>query len=59
MLKVIDSRSHPAVTRNAPANAHNMVPFELLSLSAGQTLDNFAETWRDKIQEAMEDSDCF
>ena len=57
MLTVIDSPSHPAVTRSAPANAHNMVPFELLSLSAGQTLDNFAETWRDKIQEAMEDSD--
>lgn len=57
ILRVIDSRSHPAVTRNAPANVHNMVPFELLSLSTGQSIDNFADAWRDKIQEAMEDTD--
>lgn len=57
VLRVIDSRSHPAVTRNAPANVHNMVPFELLSLSTGQSIDNFADAWRDKIQEAMEDTD--
>ena len=34
-LRVIDSRAHPAATRNAPQYQHNMVPLEALTLSEG------------------------
>ncbi|KAH8108660.1 D123-domain-containing protein [Phellopilus nigrolimitatus] len=43
VLKTIDSRSHIAASRNAPTNVHNMVPFELLTLSSGHTFDDFSE----------------
>ncbi|THH06087.1 hypothetical protein EW145_g4330 [Phellinidium pouzarii] len=55
VLKMIDSRMHDAAARSSPANVHNMVPFELLSLSSGQTLDHFSKTWEDAIQKSMKD----
>ncbi|KAG6866291.1 hypothetical protein C0991_006387 [Blastosporella zonata] len=55
-FRVIDSRAHPAATSNAPAYQHNMVPIEALSLSSGRDIDEFAELWKDEIQQSM--SDC-
>ncbi|KAJ7175812.1 D123-domain-containing protein [Mycena filopes] len=48
-LRAIDSRSHPAATSNAPANQHNMIPFEALSLSNGRDIDG-------GIKESLQDS---
>jgi len=52
-FRVIDSRSHPAATSNAPAHQHNMVPFEALSLSSGRDIEEFADTLKNEIQESM------
>ncbi|KAJ7780595.1 D123-domain-containing protein [Mycena maculata] len=53
-LRVIDSRAHPLATSNAPANQHNMIPFEALSLSSGRDIDEFAEAWKDGIEESLD-----
>ncbi|KIL67823.1 hypothetical protein M378DRAFT_980458 [Amanita muscaria Koide BX008] len=55
VLRVIDSPSHPAATRNAPANSHNIIPFEALDMSSGKSIDAFAEIWERSIQESMEE----
>lgn len=52
-FRVIDSRSHPAAASNAPTNQHNMVPFEALSLSSGQDIQEFANLWREEIRTSM------
>lgn len=54
-LKVIDSRTHPAAISKAPAHQHNMVPFEALSMSSGRDIEEFADVWRDNIQESMKE----
>jgi hypothetical protein len=51
-LRVVDSRSHPAAIRNAPAHQHNMIPFEALSLSSGTDIEEFAERWQHEVQRA-------
>lgn len=53
-LKLIDSRTHPAATRNAPANQHNMIPFEALTLSNGRDIEQFSDMWKEEIQHAAE-----
>jgi hypothetical protein len=55
VLRVIDSRAHPAATRNAPVHQHNMVPLEALSLSAGRGMEDFAEVFKDEISKSMSD----
>ncbi|OCB87743.1 hypothetical protein A7U60_g5065 [Sanghuangporus baumii] len=55
VLKTIDSGSHEAATRSSPANVHNMVPFELLSMSSGQTLDDFTRDWQREIERSMKE----
>ncbi|KAF8225884.1 D123-domain-containing protein [Tricholoma matsutake] len=52
-LRVVDSRTHPAATSNAPAHQHNMVPFEALSMSSGRDIEEFADVWRENIQQSM------
>ncbi|TFK52520.1 cytoplasmic protein [Heliocybe sulcata] len=54
-LRVVDSRSHPAVTRNAPANQHNMLPLEALQMSNGLDIDTFAGKWEEEIKKTLED----
>ena len=49
ILRVIDSASHPVAARNAPANQHNMVPLELLSLSSGRTVEEFVEAFQQEV----------
>jgi hypothetical protein len=55
-FRVIDSRSHPATTSNAPLHQHNMVPFEALSLSSGRDIEEFAAAWKNEIQESMKET---
>ncbi|KAJ2913908.1 hypothetical protein MD484_g6498, partial [Candolleomyces efflorescens] len=51
-FRYIDSPSHPAASRNAPAHQHNMVPYEAIELSSGKDIDEFAELWKNQIQES-------
>ena len=52
-LRVVDSPSHPAATRNAPAHQHNMVPIEALAMSAGRDAQQFADAWQEEIRKSM------
>lgn len=57
-LRVITSRTHPSSTRVAPQHAHNMMPREALELSAGRSILDFQDTWKDELAKAMaEESD--
>lgn len=51
---MIDSKSHPAATRNAPINQHNMVPFEALSLSSGRGVEDFQKVWEQEVKKGMQ-----
>ncbi|KAI5117002.1 hypothetical protein M0805_002670 [Coniferiporia weirii] len=57
VLRTIDSRTHDAATRSSPANVHNMVPFELLSMSSGQTIGDFAKSWQEEVQKSIQRND--
>ncbi|KAF9267482.1 D123-domain-containing protein [Marasmius fiardii PR-910] len=57
VLRVIDSRSHPAANVNSPANQHNMVPFEALSMSSGRNIHEFAGLWEQRIKESLQSDD--
>ncbi|KAF8650155.1 hypothetical protein AX16_005390 [Volvariella volvacea WC 439] len=57
VLRVIDSRAHLAAISNAPANQHNMVPFEALSMSSGRDIEEFALLWNDSIRQSATDGD--
>ncbi|KAJ4491316.1 D123-domain-containing protein [Lentinula edodes] len=54
-FRVIDSPSHPAASCKSPANQHNMVPFEALSLSNGRDIEDFKELWEKSIKESLQD----
>ncbi|KAI0770519.1 D123-domain-containing protein [Fomes fomentarius] len=57
-LRVVDSPSHPAATRNAPAHQHNMVPIEALAMSSGRDVMEFTNVWQDEVRQSMaEDGD--
>ncbi|KAJ2935149.1 hypothetical protein H1R20_g1941, partial [Candolleomyces eurysporus] len=49
-FRYIDSPSHPAASRNAPTNQHNMVPYEAIELSSGKDIEEFAELWKTQVQ---------
>ncbi|KAE9404018.1 D123-domain-containing protein [Gymnopus androsaceus JB14] len=53
-LRVIHSPSHPAASSKAPANQHNMVPFEALSLSNGRDIEEFKKIWQESIKESLQ-----
>ncbi|OSX57322.1 hypothetical protein POSPLADRAFT_1062010 [Postia placenta MAD-698-R-SB12] len=57
ILRVVDSPSHPAATRNAPAHQHNMVPFEALAMSDGRSVDEFAGALQEEIRNLMLERD--
>jgi hypothetical protein len=46
VLKVVDSAAHPAASRAAPAFSTNMMPVEMLQMSDGRTLAEFAAEWQ-------------
>ena len=52
-MRVVDDNTHPS--HSVPSNIHNMVPLEFLSLSAGQTLDEFQKVWQEEIRQAAEE----
>jgi len=52
-FRVIDSHAHPAATSNTPAYQHNMVPFEVLNLSSGKDIEEFADSWKDEVQKSL------
>lgn len=52
-LRVVDSRTHPAATRNSPANQHNMIPREALELSEGRTVEEFRTAVEEEIGKAI------
>lgn len=52
-LRVVDSPSHPAATRNAPAHQHNMVPIEALAMSSGRDVLEFTNVWQDEVRNSM------
>ena len=54
-LRVVDSPSHPAATRNAPAHQHNMVPLEALTISSGRNMEDFAGALQEEIRKSMQD----
>ncbi|KAJ3788375.1 D123-domain-containing protein [Lentinula aff. detonsa] len=54
-FRVIDSPLHPAASCKAPANQHNMVPFEALSLSNGRDIEDFKEIWEKSIKESLQE----
>ena len=56
-LRVIDSRAHPAATRNAPQHQHNMVPLEALTLSEGLNVEGLSTMWIDQIRRGVVESD--
>ncbi|KZV67076.1 cytoplasmic protein [Peniophora sp. CONT] len=53
-FRVIGMDAKPAAT---PANVHNMVPLEALSLSAGRGIDDFQRVWAEQVRKGMQDSD--
>lgn len=57
MLRVIDSRAHPAAARNVPQHQHNMVPLETLTLSEGRNLEEFAAAWMDQVKRGAAELD--
>jgi len=54
-LRVVDENTDP--DRIAPKDIHNRVPMEFLTLSEGQTVEDFAKKWHEEIQKASVDSD--
>ncbi|KZT11891.1 D123-domain-containing protein [Laetiporus sulphureus 93-53] len=56
-LRVVNSPSHPAATRNAPAHQHNMVPIEALAMSSGRDTQEFAGLWQDEVRRATQEQE--
>ncbi|KAK0466977.1 D123-domain-containing protein [Desarmillaria tabescens] len=57
VLRVIDSRAHPAANTNAPIHQHNMIPFEAFSLSSGRDIDEFSQVWQEELNKSMQDQE--
>lgn len=54
VLKAVDSRAHPAANTNAPANQHNMIPFEALSIASGRDIDEFSQVWQEEVKSSLQ-----
>jgi hypothetical protein len=57
ILRSIESPSHPAATKNAPAHQHNMIPFDAIRISHGCDIDEFADLWKESLKEGMDHAD--
>ncbi|CAA7261345.1 unnamed protein product [Cyclocybe aegerita] len=53
VLRVVDSRSHPAAASNAPAYQHNMIPFEAVNMTSGRDIEDFADLWKESVKKSM------
>ncbi|KAH8102611.1 D123-domain-containing protein [Cristinia sonorae] len=56
-FRVIDSRTHPAASRNAPTHQHNMVPIEALAMGHGRNIQEFSEAWEQEVRRAVVEDD--
>jgi len=54
ILRVINSRSHPAAVKNAPAQQHNMLPLDVIRMSSGQDMEAFTRAWQESVQRSTE-----
>jgi hypothetical protein len=50
ILRTIESPSHPAAMRNAPAHQHNMIPFDAICISHGRDIGEFADLWNASLK---------
>lgn len=57
MFKVVDSAAHPAASRAAPTFSTNMMPVEMLQMSDGRTIAEFAAEWERAMNGAAAASD--
>ncbi|KAK0202553.1 D123-domain-containing protein [Desarmillaria ectypa] len=57
VLRVIDSRAHPAANMNAPIHQRNMIPFEAFSMSSGRDIDEFSKVWQEELNKSMQDQE--
>jgi hypothetical protein len=58
ILRVIDSGSHPSASRNTPAYAESMIPFDLQALGQGRDLGEFREVFAEAVAAGlMDDTD--
>jgi hypothetical protein len=55
ILRVIDSRSHPAANRAAPAHGTNMMPIEMVEMSQGRSMGDFASAWQEAVAAGIRD----
>ncbi|TCD71477.1 hypothetical protein EIP91_008857 [Steccherinum ochraceum] len=55
-IRTIDSRAHPAASRNAPTHQHNMVPIEALAMGHGRTIQEFSEVWEEEVRRSTADA---
>ncbi|GFZ50506.1 hypothetical protein JCM24511_08263 [Saitozyma sp. JCM 24511] len=53
VLRIIDSRAHPAANRAAPEYGGNMMPIEMVEMSQGRTVQGFRAAWADAIRQGM------
>ncbi|WVQ84406.1 hypothetical protein IAT38_006558 [Cryptococcus sp. DSM 104549] len=53
ILRTIDSPSHPAATRAAPAYQSSMMPLEMIELSEGRSMGEFKEAWEEAVRAGM------
>lgn len=57
VLRVVDSAAHPAASRAAPTFSTNMMPLEMLQMSEGRTLAEFAQAWEEAMNQQGGDRD--
>ncbi|OCF75495.1 cytoplasmic protein [Kwoniella mangroviensis CBS 8886] len=53
IFKIIDSKAHPSVSRNAPTYQSNMMPLEMIELSQGRNMQEFKDAWDEAVAQGM------
>ncbi|WWC88313.1 uncharacterized protein L201_003221 [Kwoniella dendrophila CBS 6074] len=53
IFKIIDCKSHPSVSRNAPTYQSNMMPLEMIELSQGRSMEEFKDAWDQAVAQGM------
>lgn len=56
-FRIIDSRAHSAVNSKVPAHQHNMIPFDVLTLSSGSNIEEFSEKWKEGLLDTMQNDE--
>ncbi|WVQ65438.1 uncharacterized protein L199_003614 [Kwoniella botswanensis] len=53
IFRIIDSKAHPSVSRNAPTYQSNMMPLEMIELSQGRSMQEFKDAWDEAVAQGM------